>query len=86
MKMKIRSFSQAFSKRLAIDRREKREFLEKEIEKLEHSIIQGVTEEKVKELKKKKNELADSYECIYEGITIRSRASYSESGERHKIF
>ena len=74
MKMKIRNFSWASSKRLARDRREKREFLEKEIEKLEHNIIQGVTEGKVKELKKK--ELADRYKYIHEGILMRSPASY----------
>ena len=82
LKMKIRAFTQSFSKRLAKERREKRRTLEKEVVNLEHSLALHIDEELVKKLESKKKELVESYNYINEGIKIRSRASWYESGER----
>ena len=82
LKMKIRVFTQTFSKRLARERREKRQILENEVVNIEHSLVFHIDEELVKKLENKKKELGETYDYINEGIKIRSRASWYESGER----
>ena len=82
LKMKIRVFTQTFSKRLARERREKRQILENEVVNIEHSLAFHIDEELVKKLENKKKELGETYDYINEGIKIRSRASWYESGER----
>ena len=82
LKLKIRQFTQHFSKKLSKYRKEQREKLEKEVKELEDSLIDQPDEEACKILEGKKRELQTSYDYINEGVKIRSRASWYEGGER----
>ena len=80
--LKIRQFTQLFSKKLSKYRKEQREKLEKEVKELEDSLIDQPDQEACKMLEGKKRELQASYDYINEGVKIRSRASWYEGGER----
>ena len=82
LKLKIRQFTQLFSKKLSKYRKEQREKLEKEVKELEDSLIDQPDQEACKMLEAKKRELQASYDYINEGVKIRSRASWYEGGER----
>ena len=82
LKLKIRQFTQLFSKKLSKYRKEQREKLEKEVKELEDSLIDQPDQEACKILEGKKRELQASYDYINEGVKIRSRASWYEGGER----
>ena len=80
--MKIRSFTHKISKRLAKERKIKRENLDKDIHDLEEKLLNGIDEDALGKLEATKRELGEFYSYSNEGIKIRSRASWYESGER----
>ena len=80
--MKIRSFTQKISKKLADQRRTIRTDLEKEIQCLEQQLTESTNADTLEKLENTKNKLKEVYSYVNEGIRIRSRASWYESGER----
>ena len=82
LKLKIRQFTQKYSKKLAKDRKEQREKLETEIKEIEDGLINQVDQEACKILEDKKLELQAAYDYVNEGVKVRSRASWYEGGER----
>ena len=82
LKMKIRQFTQNYSKNLSKIRREKIERLEREIQDLEISLTDQPDDGKIRLLDDKKRELKANYDIVIEGVKIRSRASWYERGEK----
>ena len=82
MKMKIRSFTQKFSKRLAKERRMIRTNLEKQVQDLEQKLVNDTSENILEELENAKKKLREVYSYVNEGVKIRSRASWYENGEK----
>ena len=80
--MKIRSFTQKISKKLADQRRTIRTDLEKEIQCLEQQLTESTNADILEKLENTKKKLKEVYSYVNEGIRIRSRASWYESGER----
>ena len=86
LKMKIRSFTQKYSKQIAKERKEKIKGLEKEVKELETKLLNSVTDNLVKKLESKRKELQSCYDYINDGLKVRSRASWYESGEQNPNF
>lgn len=86
MKMKIRSFTQDYSKRIAKERRQKIEVLEKEVQDLEKQLVGCANDSLVERLELKRKELQNCYDYINQGLKVRSRASWYENGERNPQF
>ena len=86
LKMKIRSFTQKYSKQIAKERKEKIKGLEKEVKELETNLLNSVTDNLVKRLESKRKELQSCYDYTNDGLKVRSRVSWYESGEQNPIF
>ena len=81
-KMKIGNFTRKYSKEKVRKRKQKINDLEKEITRIENELIAKIEKDKVDRLECIRTELKACYDYISEGIKIRSRASFYESGEK----
>ena len=90
VKMEIRNFTRKYSKKKAKERKEKVDRLEKEIIELEEKVqLQTPTNRNcdlTDTLTRKRNELKTIYGYLNDGIKIRSRAQWFESGERETAY
>ena len=86
LKLKIRQFTQDFSKKFAKERKKQRQKLEVEVKELEDRLKNQVDQDAYKVLEMKKRELQAAYDYVNEGIKVRSRASWYECGERDVRF
>ena len=81
LKYKIRQFTQIYSKEKARERRAKQRQLEKEVEKMEHSITEHCDPILLNQLETAKAELDELYNYITEGSILRSKVRWFEHGE-----
>ena len=84
--MKISNFTRKYSKEKVRKRKQKINDLEKEITRIENELIDKIEKDKVDRLECIRTDLKTCYDYISEGIKIRSRASFYESGERDKRY
>ena len=82
LKHKIRQFTQTYSKEKARERRENQKQLEKEVEKMEHSITKHCDPILLNQLETAKAELDELYNYITEGSILRSKVRWFENGEK----
>ena len=82
LKYKIRQFTQTYSKEKARERRAKQKQLEKEVEKIEHSIKEHCDPILLKQLEIAKAELDQLYNDITEASILRSKVRWFEHGEK----
>ena len=82
LKYKIRQFTQIYSKEKARERRVKQKQLEKEIEKMEHSITEHCDSILLNQLETAEAELDELYNYITEGSLLRSKVRLFEHGEK----
>ena len=82
MKYKIRQFTQIYSKEKARERRAKQRQLEKEVEKMEHSITEHCDLILLNQLETAKAELDELYNYITEGSILRSKVRWFEHGQK----
>ena len=81
LKYKIRQFTQIYSKEKARERRAKQKQLEKEIEKMEHSITEHCDPILLNQSETAKAELDELYNYITKGPILRSKVRWFEHGE-----
>ena len=82
LKYKIGQFTQTYSKEKARERRPKQKQLEKEVEKMEHSITEHCDPILLNHLETAKAELDELYNYITEGSILRSKMRWFAHGEK----
>ena len=86
VKMKIRDYTRKYSKQKATERNEQKAELEKEIQHLEQTISGNPSSRLFEALEEKRALLSTLYDYGLDGLKVRSRAPWFESGEKKSDF
>ena len=86
IKYKIRHLTWCYSKQKAVGHRDRKTILEEMIPDLEQRIKSDSNIELLKEYNEAKKELDQIYDCITNGIILRSRTTWYEEGEKSSSY